>query len=145
MKGTFLNVLPDLTFVRVEMGGKPEEDLAYSFITNKDYKNVSSMFYSETLAQRRNDALDTQTVVPWLEGAYPSFFYVVKLNDIGKFATDYAAIKNRQQYEIFISRYGIRRTDERFWETSDWFNKEESRREQPILSGIFDLNRYQNR
>ncbi len=144
MKGKLLNVLPDLAFVRVKMGGKADDDLAYTFIINKDYKNVSSMFYSESLAQRRNETLDTQTVVPWLEGAYPNFFYVVKLNDVEKFVASYAAIKNRQQYEIFISHYGIRRTDERFWKMSDWFNAK-YRREQPEQAGLFDLNRYQNR
>jgi len=144
MEGVIVRALPELAFVRVEMGGKPEDDLAYTLISNKDYTNVSSMFSNEDVLKRRNYKLDTQTVVPWLEGSYPNFFYVVKRNNVEKFVAEYNAIKNRQQYEVFIARYGIRRTDARFWQTSDWFNQE-YRREQPVLSGIFDLNRYQNR
>ncbi|MFV9616804.1 MAG: fatty acid cis/trans isomerase, partial [Gammaproteobacteria bacterium] len=35
-------------------------------------------------------------------------------------------------------------TSEDFWLHADWFNQQYAR-EQPVLSGIFDLNRYQNR
>jgi len=144
MHGLIMAVLPDLAFVRVEMGGRPEEDMAFSFISDKAYKSVSSMFEDEKILDRRDYVLDKQTVVPWLEGSYPNFFYSVKLESLDDFITTYSAITNRQQYEIFIARYGIRRTDERFWQLSDWFNAE-YRREQPELAGVFDLNRYQNR
>ncbi len=144
MDGVIVSVLPDLAFVRVEMGGKADDDLAYTLISNRDYKSVSSMFENEKVIQRRNYKLDTQTVVPWLEGAYPNFFYDVKYADVENFVKQYNAISNRHQYEVFVARYGIRRTDQRFWAMSDWFNKE-ALREQPELAGIFDLNRYQNR
>ena len=79
-----------------------------------------------------------------MEGAYPDFFYVVDLDDIEQFVGEYNAIENRQQYEVFVARYGLRRTSEDFWMHADWFNQQYVR-EQPVLSGIFDLNRYQNR
>jgi len=144
MDGVIVQVLPDVAFVRVKMGGKPENDLAYTMITNKSYKSVSSMFTAETLGGGRDYQQDTQTVVSWLEGSYPDFFYVVNLEDIEDFVKEYNGIKNRQQYEVFVGRYGLRRTSEDFWEQADWFNQQYER-EQPILSGIFDLNRYQNR
>ena len=83
-------------------------------------------------------------MVRWLEGAYPNFFYVVELEDIGKFVGEYNAIENRKEYEDFVARYGLRRTSEDFWEHADWFNAQ-YKREQPKLSGIYDFNRYQNR
>ena len=144
MDGPIVEYLPDDAFVRVMMGGKPEDDLAYSMISNKAYKSVSSMFDKETLASRRDYTYDTQTVVRWLEGAYPDFFYVVELDDIEKFVTEYSALENRQQYEAFVAQYGLRRTSLEFWSHADWFNQQYAR-EQPRLSGIFDLNRYQNR
>ena len=142
--GLIVQVLPGVSFVRVKMGGRPEKDLAYTMITNKSYKNVTSMFASESLGDRRDYKNDTQTVVRWLEGSYPDFFYVIELNDIDDFVKEYNAIENRQQYEEFVARYGLRRTSEDFWKHADWFNQQYAR-EQPILSGIFDLNRYQNR
>ncbi len=144
MDGLVVQVLPDVAFVRVKMGAKPEQDLAYTMISNKAYKSVTSMFANERLADRRDYKDDTQTVVRWLEGSYPDFFYVVELDDIEHFVGEYNAIENRQQYEIFVARYGLRRTSEDFWKHADWFNQQYAR-EQPILSGIFDLNRYQNR
>jgi len=46
--------------------------------------------------------------------------------------------------KVFTARYGLRRTNEDFWIHADWFNQRYAR-EQPVSSGLFDLNRYQNR
>lgn len=102
------------------------------------------MFANEQLTDRRDYKDDTQTIVRWLEGSYPNFFYVVALDDIERFVEEYNGLKNRQQYEAFVAHYGQRRTSEDFWKHADWFNQQYAR-EQPRLSGIFDLNRYSNR
>lgn len=144
MDGLIVQFLPDVAFVRVKMGGKPEDDLAYTMISNKSYKSVTSMFANEELEDRRDYQEDTQTVIRRLEGSYPNFFYVVALDDIEAFVSEYNSMKNRQEYEVFVAHYGQRRTSENFWEHADWF-KGQYAREQPRLSGLFDLNRYQNR
>ncbi|MBT8119486.1 MAG: fatty acid cis/trans isomerase [Gammaproteobacteria bacterium] len=144
MEGLVVKILPDVAFVRVKMGGKPKDDIAYTMISNKAYHSVTSMFQHESLHDRRDYRNDTQTVVRWLEGSYPDFFYVVEIDDIENFVDSYNAIENRKDYEQFVARYGQRRTSEDFWQHADWFNRQYSR-EQPRLSGIFDLNRYQNR
>ena len=144
MDGAIVQFLPDLAFVRVEMGGEPETDRAYTMIYNKAYKSVSNMLQTEKIEEGRDYQFDTQTILPWLEGSYPNFFYVIKLNEIESFVEQYNAISNRQEYEYFVTRYGIRRTHEDFWRHSDWFNQQ-YQREQPVRAGIFDLSRYQNR
>ena len=144
MDGLFVKFLPDVAFIRVKTGGKSEDDLSYTMISNKAYRSVTSMFEGESLGDRRDYKNDTQTVVRWLEGAYPDFFYVVELDAIELFVEEYNAIENRQQYETFVARYGVRRTNEDFWQHADWFNQQYAR-EEPMMSGIFDLNRYQNR
>ncbi|MGB5586095.1 MAG: fatty acid cis/trans isomerase [Gammaproteobacteria bacterium] len=144
MDGLVVQILPDVAFVRVRMGGRPEDDLAYTMISNKAYKNVTSMFVNEKPVDARDYEEDTQTVVRWLESAYPNFFYVIDLEDIESFVEEYDTISDRQGYEAFIARYGLRRTSDDFWEHADWFN-EQYAREEPRLSGIYDLNRYQNR
>lgn len=143
MDGEVVRVLPDAAFLRVRLGGKENEDLAYTLISNKAYTSVSSMFKGEKLSDRRDYKNDTQTVVRWLEDSYPSFFYVVDLNEIELFVERYNAIANRVDYEKFVARFGVRRTDVDFWEVSDWFNDKYAR-DQPVLSGLFDLNRYEN-
>ena len=144
MDGLIVQILPDIAFLRIRMGGKPEDDLAYTMISNKAYKNVTSMFVSEKPIDARDYEEDTQTVVRWLEGSYPNFFYVVDLDDVESFVEEYNALSDREEYEAFIARYGLRRTSEDFWKHADWFN-EQYAREQPRLSGIYDFNRYQNR
>ena len=53
--------MPDVAFVRVKMGGAPEEDLAYTMINNKSYTSVSTMFEKESITDRRDFEEDTQT------------------------------------------------------------------------------------
>jgi len=135
---------PEIVLLRIRMGGKPENDRAYTIIYNKAYKTVSSIFKEITMGTQRDFSFDTKTVTPWIEGSYPSFFYTVNLDEIEIFVEQYNVISNRSEYETFVARYGIRRTNEDFWSHADWFN-EQYKREQPVLSGILDLSRYQNR
>jgi len=135
----FLKVLS-----RVRRDGKPEDDLAYTVIRNKAYKNVTSMFKDEEDTKHRDFSNDSLTVTDWLEGSYPNFFFTVDIDDVARFAERYAALRNLDDYERFVSTYGTRRTHPGFWETADWF-QDEYLREKPVHAGLFDLNRYQNR
>jgi len=144
MHGKIVEFLPELAFVRVELGGAPEADLAYTLLSDKSYDNVSSMFSEHKLGERRDASGDRQTVLPWLEGSYPEFFYVVPIAEVESFVARYEGIRNRDDYERFTARFGIRRTNPAFWKAADWFNAQ-ALREQPERAGILDLNRYQNR
>ena len=144
MKGLVLVAFPDLSFIRVRRDGDPENDLAYTVIRNKAYKNVTSMFQDEEDSKFRDYSNDSLTVVDWLEGSYPNFFFSVDINEVSLFAEAYAALQSRDDYEHFVSSYGMRRTNSAFWQTADWF-QDEYLREKPVQAGVFDLNRYQNR
>jgi hypothetical protein len=144
MRGFVLAAFPDVAFIRVRRDDKPENDLAYTVIRNKAYKNVTSMFQDEEDSEVRDFSKDTLTVVDWLEGSYPNFFFTVDIDDVDMFTERYAALQNREDYEKFVSIYGTRRTNTQFWSTADWF-QDEYLREKPIHAGLFDLNRYQNR
>jgi len=144
MHGKIVEFLPDVAFVRVQLGGAPEADLAYTLLSDKNYDNVSSMFSEHKLGERRDASNDRQTVLPWLEGSYPEFFFEVPLEEVESFVTRYDSIKTRDDYERFTARFGVRRTNASFWQISDWFAAQ-ALREQPERAGIFDLNRYQDR
>ncbi len=143
MQGTHLHTFPDVIFVRVRTDN-PDQDIAYTLIRNKAYKNVTSFLADERQRGRSDIEQDTMTVVKWLEGSYPNFFFSVALSEIDTFAKRCAAIRNHGDYEKFVGQYGIRRTNPAFWELADWF-QDEYARNQPVLAGLFDLNRYQNR
>ncbi len=144
IKGSVLRAFPDLAFVHVKKGGDSKNDLAYTIIRNKAYKNVTSLFSDDKDSGTRDYSNDSLTVVDWLEGSYPNFFFQVDIDEIEKFTEHYANLKNRQDYESFVSTYGVRRTNQKFWQAADWFQAR-YRQEKPVRSGLFDLNRYQNR
>ena len=143
LQGKQLHAFPDVAFIRIKMK-QTEEDFAYTFIRNKAYKNVTSVLADEKQRDRADIDKDTMTVVNWLEGAYPNFFFSVKQSEIEDFAKQCASIHSKEDYEKFVEQYGVRRTNPEFWHLADWF-VEEHARNKPVLSGLFDLNRYQNR
>ena len=142
IQGDSLHDLPDVAFARVTTDN-PEQDLAYTLVRNKAYKNVTSFLADETERDRADIEQDTMTVLNWLEGAYPNLFFSVKLSEIDAFTERCAAIRSRRDYEEFVNLYGIRRTNPDFWELADWF-QERIARDQPVKAGLFDLSRYQN-
>jgi len=144
IKGKVLIAFPDVAFVRVKLGGDPTDDLAYSIIRDKAYKNVTSIFQNEEDTEQRDYQYDALTVLDHLEGSYPNFFFEVELEDVALFAERYASLLNREDYERFVALYGVRRTNLRFWEIADWF-QDAFLRQEPSTAGLFDLNRYQNR
>jgi len=147
MQGKIVQFLPDVAFVRVKLGedeSAEENDLAYTLLSDRAYDNVSSMFAEHKLGEPRDASRDRQTVVPWLEGSYPEFFFVLRLADVERFAEQYDSLQTRSDYERFTERFGVRRTNPHFWQASDWFNAQ-ALREQPERGGILDLNRYQDR
>jgi hypothetical protein len=144
MRGYALRGFPDIVFIRVKRGGAVDSDLGYTVIRNKAYKNVTSKFKDDKDTESRDYSMDSLTVVDWLEGSYPNFFLNVDIDAVEQFAERYAALQNVDDYEHFVSAYGIRRTNSDFWEAADWFQAA-SLREKPVEAGIFDLNRYENR
>ena len=143
LQGSNLHAFPDLAFVQVRMDD-PQQDRAYSLIRNKAYKNVTSFLADERERDRADIEQDTMTVVNWLEGSYPNFFFSVARSEIDAFTERCAEIRNHKDYERFVDRYGVRRTSPGFWAMADWF-QEAYARNQPVASGLFDLNRYENR
>ncbi len=122
IRGKVLMAFPDVSFIRVRRGKGPDNDLAYTVIRDKAYKNVTSIFQDEEDTEHRDNSNDALTVVDWLEGAYPNFFFSVDIEDIDVFVEQYATLQNHTDFEKLISQYGIRRTNSGFWDTADWFS-----------------------
>jgi hypothetical protein len=143
IKGQQLKVFPDVAYVRVLMEG--EEDVNYSLVYNKQYLNVNSLLESEAeISKTRDRDADTLTVIRGFSGSYPNFFFEVPFQDLHEFVAVAANLSNIDQYHAFAGRWGVRRTNSRFWATADWFN-EEYARQQPLEAGVLDLSRYANR
>ena len=142
MRGIALHAFPDVAFVQVQVDA-PGRDQAFSLVRNKAYRSVTFLFEDERQRDRDDIGNDTLSVLHWLEGSYPNFFFRVKLSEVEVFARQCAAIRTEDDYDAFVERYGVRRTSPVFWQTADWFH-DQSAREKPVRSGLFDLSRYRN-
>jgi len=144
IKGTDLDVVPDLAFLRVRRDRESQPDLAYTLIHNKAYNNISAMFADAGNDASRDKNNDTLTVLRGLHGAYPNFYFDIDLKELEEFTRRYSGIHSPGDHARFVDRYGIRRTDPRFWEIADWFQDSYAAAE-PERGGLLDLNRYENR
>lgn len=140
-KGEITDTFPNVTFVRVRIDGSVENDLVYTLVRNKSYLNTTALVPSEKTRVKSEDTVD---VVKGFVGAYPNFFLELRLQDLQAFVDEYVAIDGLERYDALIEKYGIRRSNPRFWQSADWFNAK-YRHDDPIRAGVFDLNRYQNR
>lgn len=132
--GGFVTWLPDVTLIKTADGN------VFTLIRNKYHDNVAFMFNEEL---RRDPDKDTLTVIEGLIGNYPNLFLQIDESNFESFVTTLQGVTDDAGYERFIERYGVRRTDIRFWQTSDWFADYLSTNE-PIEAGLLDLSRYVN-
>jgi len=115
-------------------------DAVVSLIINRWHDNVAFLFKEkETL----NPDLDNADFVRGFLGSYPNYFLDIHQDDLPDFfdlLTHLGEIDAKEASKRF-DKYGINRAEKDFWEHYDWlqarFNKD-----QPVQSGLFDLNRY---
>lgn len=142
IKGKRLHGFPEVSFVQVTTDD-PELSFSYSLLRNKAYKNVTSLLSDERKRNQQDIEHDSLTVVDWLVGSYPNFFFTVHINDMDSFIEFCTSINNQKSFDRFIERFGVRRTSSAFWETADWF-QQQYKTQRPLHSGLYDLNRYSN-
>jgi len=143
LSGNKLEIIPDVTFLRIKMNDSKDKR-AFTIINNKAHMHLNSLFEDDLKSERRDYNNDSLIMLDWLEGSYPNFFLDVNYEDLGQFSTDFMAISSNQDYERFVALYGIRRTNSKFWELSDWFYQY-YKESHPVQAGYFDLNRYKNK
>jgi hypothetical protein len=140
VKGPWVRLLPEVSLLRVRADAPGGRDLVYALVHNAAHTNVAFMFGED---ERRLPADDTVTVVRGHFGSYPNFFFEAPASEIEALASALLAVASEADLERFVERYGIRRTDPRFWETAD-FLREDLRRANPAEAGVYDLGRYGN-
>jgi hypothetical protein len=140
VKGGFVALLPEVTFLRVRVGANGEGDLVYTLVHNVAHSNVAFMFGED---MRKIPADDTLSVVRGHFGSYPNFIFEVKAEGIPGFIAELTAMRSDVDLERFTDRHGVRRTSARFWETVDWLRADLKRRE-PTEAGLYDFGRYEN-
>jgi len=135
-----LNKLPvDVILIRII--DKENGDHFVSMIVNRWHDSINTMFKESSQFDPTKDTID------FFEGniaSYPNYFFVVDKGELGDFFDLIQNYEDNALYNAKVLKYGINRSDKRFWETYDWF-QEYFNNDEPMDAALYDLNRYYQR
>jgi len=139
VKGGQLGALPEMSLLRIKTG-KPEGDLVYTLVLNKNYSNISNMLAERSHRVPQNDSI---TIVSGFIGSYPNFFFAVEQNQLTEFVALIKNARTETDMDAVYNRFGVRRTNPEIWQHADWFNQQHPKY-RGLEAGLFDMNRYKN-
>lgn len=137
-KGSLVSSWPDVSFLRVTLNNGRKA--YYTLILDKGYYNVTSLLFDE---KNRVESEDAVTILSGLKGSYPNMFFDVVEKDLSEFLDLAGSVKDQASLSRWVSVYGVRRTNPKFWDLLDDFH-EFARQSKGKQFGLFDLNRYRN-
>ena len=126
----------NLAYLRIRV--KSGMDVAGTIVINRWHNSVEYLIGED---KRLDPAKDSADFIPGLIGSYPNFFFDIREEDLPDFFDLLAHYDKSPQDMQRLARYGINRSDKRFWDTYDWF-QQRFNEEEPVRAGLFDLNRY---
>jgi hypothetical protein len=135
VRGVAASIMPQTVIIKVNGHG------LFTLLSNSAYANISSLFRSEG---RRLPAEDSLTIANGVAGAYPNIFLQVSEAELPALVAKIEGLRGDADYTSLLDRFGIRRTDPRFWAVSDQVLADYQAAE-AITHGILDYNRYENR
>ena len=139
LRGGGLFLLPEATILTIH----DPKGISHTFtlLRNSGHSNVAELFNE---ADRRMPNEDTVTLVNGFIGAYPNAFYDFTTEQLPAFVKAVADMRSVDDYSRLMDRFGIRRTDRKFWAQSDMIHAA-YKSLSPVEAGLFDFNRYENR
>lgn len=135
VQGLAATILPETTLINVKGHG------LLTLVSDSAYTNISSMFGE---ADRRLKSEDRLTIANGVLGAYPNVFWQVAPGEIPEMVKRIENLRTEEDYSRLVDRFGVRRTDPRFWAVSDRV-LDNYRHDEPISAGVLDYGRYGNR
>jgi hypothetical protein len=137
-KGRFAQYLPEVVLVRA--GGPGRAGAAYTLAHDREHTNVAAIFREETRLAPDDDRV---TILPGIAGSYPNFAFDVPEGEVDPFVEALLAANAPEDLTAIASRWGVRRSSPRFWQTLDWFQDRLARQDRRE-AGLLDWNRYEN-
>ena len=114
LEGLPVSHLPEMSLILVRRQNAASR--VVSLIRNSAHSNVAQLFSEE---KRRLPQEDTLVALNGVAGAYPNALYVVDADKLPEFVNAVSALGGASDLEKLTDRFGVRRTDPRFWMTSD--------------------------
>jgi len=133
------SVMPEQSLLLINRpDGRPQ---IVSLVRNTAHTNVAHMFDE---AERLRPKEDTLLALDGVVGAYPNAFFAVDPEKLPNFVEAVGKLGNEADLVRLTERFGVRRTDPRFWPTSDALHTE-WRRTAPKEAAVLDYSRFENR
>jgi hypothetical protein len=138
IRGIAAAQMPELSLLLVT---RPDGQLGIvSLVRNSAHSNVAQIFDEYA---RRLPGEDTLLAIAGVAGAYPNALFAVDAGKLPEFAEAVAALRDEAGLTALTERFGVRRTDRRFWGLSDELHAE-WRRRAPGEAAILDYSRLEN-
>ncbi|RLA69195.1 MAG: peptidylprolyl isomerase [Epsilonproteobacteria bacterium] len=128
----------DLNMMHIRVINPDGESTVFTLNINRWHDNANSMF---TESKQLDSSKDTIDFLSGMHGSYINVFGIVNYVDLPDFYDMIANFDGSDTYKAKIHKYFISRSDEKFWETFDWFQNYFNESE-PLTAGLYDLNRY---
>jgi hypothetical protein len=132
--------MPELSLVAIQPTDPRKPLQVLSLVRNSAHSNVAELFREES---RRLPAEDRLLALDGFAGAYPNLIFQVDEANLGDFAEQVARLENEDGLRALMERYGVRRTDPRFWPVSDAIHAAWQRKA-PREAAILDYSRLDN-
>lgn len=126
----------NVAFIRIRM--PDNNDKVVSMVVHRWHNNVRFFIGDNFTEDHSKDQIE---FFPGFIGSYPNYFFDVKEADLPDFFSLLHNFDNSPQDIRQLEKYGVNRASKNFWQEYDWFQNR-FRKEDPIHSGLFDLNRY---
>ena len=139
LKGETVVPFPELAMMLIERDGHDAE-LA-TIIHNRGHYNITSLLDEESTVAPQEDNL---MVVRGIVGDYPNVLLKMTEAQVPEFVAAVKAIKSDEDYAALLDTYGVRRTSDEFWASSDEIARL-NKAMKPLSSGVLDYNRLENR
>ncbi|MET0283270.1 MAG: fatty acid cis/trans isomerase [Polyangiales bacterium] len=135
LSGHAASRMPETSFLEVRREhGTPR---FFTLLRDSAHTNVAHLFRED---KRRKPDEDQLTLLRGFVGAYPNALFSVDESELGEFTARVESLNSNEAYDTMRDRFGVRRTDPRFWELSDRMH-EAYRDMEPLESGLLDFNR----
>ena len=126
----------NLGYVRVRL--PDQKDFVFTIVVNRWHDNVVFLFSEDKNFQHEKDQAN---FIRGFVGSYPNSFLDLHVEDLPEFFELMSTFNGSEEDLSRVRKYVVNRADDNFWEKYDWF-QQRFNEDQPLHSGLFDLNRY---
>jgi hypothetical protein len=132
----FVKMFPDTSLILIEAGGKVKK--AVTVVRDRAHSVFGRLVLESTARLPGQDRL---AIIDGLATSYPNLFFEVAEEKVPEFLGQMSAIRDEASAKTFIQRWGVLKTNPRFWEVSDQLHTY-LRELDPVEYGVMDYTRY---